>query len=151
MRGLSLESQQDEQGTTMRTSMTRISVASLFAFVSAGPLLADQTRDQSGNLAPGGGSREQSRAREGVPAGAPIETGPRSVPEFNPAFPGQTRAPAVRTRTPLQVTEIASGFDKPWAIAFLPDGRMLVTEKPGHLRIVTAAGLKSEPASGLSH
>jgi glucose/arabinose dehydrogenase len=120
--------------------MTRIIATALFAFASTGPSLADQTRDQSGNLAPGGGSREQSRARQGMPAGATVETGPKSVPEFNPAFPGQTRAPAVITRTPLQVTEIASGFDRPWAIAFLPDGRMLVTEKPGRLRIVTAGG-----------
>lgn len=133
----------------MRPSMSWTLVTAVFAFASAGPLLATPTRDQAGNLAPGGGSREQSRARQGSPTGAPVETGPKSVPEFSPAFSGQTRAPAVRTRTPLQVTEIASGLDRPWAIAFLPDGRMMVTEKPGHLRIVTAAGLKSEPAAGL--
>jgi glucose/arabinose dehydrogenase len=70
--------------------------------------------------------------------------------EFTPAFPGQTRAPAIRTRTPLKVTEIASGFNKPWAIAFLPDRRMLVTEKPtGRLYIVTSAGKKSPPVTGL--
>jgi glucose/arabinose dehydrogenase len=110
-----------------------------------------QNSGQAGNLAPGGGSREQSRAREEVSArpGAPVETGPKSVPEFQPAFPGQTRAPAVKTRSAFQVTEVASGFNKPWAIAFLPDGRMLVTEKPGQLRIVTAAGQKSAPVSGL--
>lgn len=106
---------------------------------------------QAGNLAPGGGSREQSRPREeaSAPPGAPVETGPKSVPEFEPAFPGQTRAPAVKTRTAFQVTEIASGLNKPWAIAFLPDGRMLVTEKPGQLRIVTEQGRKSEPVSAL--
>ena len=83
-------------------------------------------------------------------ADAPVETGPPNVPEFKPAFPGQTRAPAVTTRTPLQVTEIASGFNKPWAIAFLPDRRMLVTEKPtGHLYIVTPEGAKSKPVAGL--
>lgn len=106
-----------------------------------------QDSGQAGNLAPGGGSKEQSRPRDR--AGAPVETGPRSVPEFQPAFPGQTRAPAVKTRTAFQVTQIADGFNKPWAIAFLPDGRMLVTEKPGGLRIVTRDGKKSAPASGL--
>jgi aldose sugar dehydrogenase len=35
-------------------------------------------------------------------------------------------------------------FDTPWAIAFLPDGRLLVTEKPGHMFIVTQAGEKTE-------
>jgi glucose/arabinose dehydrogenase len=106
-----------------------------------------QDSSQAGNLAPGGGSKEQSRPRG--EAGAPVETGPKSVPEFQPAFRGQTRAPAVKTRTAFQVIQIADGFNKPWAIAFLPDGRMLVTEKPGGLRIVTADGKKSAPASGL--
>jgi glucose/arabinose dehydrogenase len=81
---------------------------------------------------------------------APVPTGPPNVPEFKPAFPGQTRAEAVTTKTPLQVTEIASGFNLPWAIAFLPDGRFLVTEKPtGRLYIVTAEGTKSPPVAGL--
>ncbi|MDP8914444.1 MAG: PQQ-dependent sugar dehydrogenase [Pseudomonadota bacterium] len=132
----------------MRALMTAAAVTALIACGGAG---AQKQGPQSGNLAPGGGSKEQSRPREEAtaPRGAPVETGPKSVPEFQPAFPGQTRAPAVKTRTALQVTEIASGFNKPWAIAFLPDGRMLVTEKPGGLRIVTAAGAKSAPASGL--
>lgn len=95
---------------------------------------------------------EQSRPREeaAAPAGAPVETGPKSVPEFQPAFPGQTRAPAVKTAARLEVTEIASGFNKPWALAFLPDGRMLVTEKPtGALYVVTARGEKSPAVLGL--
>ncbi|RKI05239.1 PQQ-dependent sugar dehydrogenase [Corallococcus sp. AB038B] len=80
----------------------------------------------------------------------PVETAPPNVPEFKPAFPQQTRAPEVKTRTPIVVTEIASGFNKPWAIAFLPDGRFLVTEKPtGSLYIVTATGKKSPPVAGL--
>jgi glucose/arabinose dehydrogenase len=82
--------------------------------------------------------------------GAPVEQGPPNVPEFRPAFPGQTRAPAVRTRTPLRVSPVASGLDKPWAIAFLPDGRMLVTEKPtGKLYVVTHDGKRSPPVQGL--
>jgi glucose/arabinose dehydrogenase len=82
--------------------------------------------------------------------GAPVETAPPNVPEFQPAFPGQTRAPAVKSQTAFEVTEIASGFDKPWAIAFLPDGRMLVTEKPsGALYIVAPGGTRSPPISGM--
>ena len=82
--------------------------------------------------------------------GAPVDAGPPNVPQHQPAFPGQTRAPAVRTRTALQVTTIASGFDRPWAIAFLPDRRMLVTEKPtGRLYVVTPDGRKSPPVEGL--
>jgi glucose/arabinose dehydrogenase len=70
-----------------------------------------------------------------------------SVPEFEPAFPGQTRAPKIRTRTRLNVAEIAGDFDKPWAIAFLHDRRMLVTEKPtGKLFIVTGQGVRTQVA-----
>lgn len=108
-------------------------------------------RDQSGNLAPGGAQGQQTQERRGpVPKGAPLETAPPNVPELEPVFPAQTRAPAVQTRTPLEVKEIASGFNQPWAIAFLPDGRMLVTEKPtGNLSIVTAEGAKSPAVEGL--
>jgi aldose sugar dehydrogenase len=82
--------------------------------------------------------------------GAPVRTGPPAVPEFSPAFPGQTRAPEIRSRTAFQVTEVASGFDKPWAIAFLPDRRMLVTEKhSGRLFLVSPDGKRSEPVTGL--
>jgi len=45
-----------------------------------------------------------------IPAGAPVETAPPNVPEFKPAFPGQTRAPSVKTRTPIVVTELAPGY-----------------------------------------
>jgi len=40
-------------------------------------------------------------------------------------------------------------FDEPWAMTFLPDGRMLVTEKKGILRIVTQSGEKSRPVGGI--
>ncbi len=81
---------------------------------------------------------------------APVKTDPPNVPENKPAFPQQTRAEEVRTRTPLNVTELASGFNQPWAIAFLPDRRMLVTEKPtGKLYLVTQDGKKSPPVEGL--
>ena len=80
----------------------------------------------------------------------PFDAGPPNVPEFKPAFPEQTRAPQIRSQTALEVTEITRGLRKPWAIAFLPDKRMLVTEKPtGQLRIVSPDGTKSPPVAGL--
>ncbi|RKH73396.1 PQQ-dependent sugar dehydrogenase [Corallococcus aberystwythensis] len=85
-----------------------------------------------------------------LPSGPPVPQGPPNVPEFKPAFPEQTRVPAIQTKTALQVTEIASGIRNPWGIAFLPDQRMLVTEKPtGSLYIVTQQGAKSPAVSGL--
>lgn len=98
-----------------------------------------------------GANGQDTKPRRGPgPPGAPLETAPPNVPEFKPAFAGQTRAPAVETRTRIRTTEIAGGFDHPWSIAFLPDRRMLVTTKPsGKLYIVTPAGKKSPPVAGL--
>ncbi len=49
----------------------------------------------------------------------------------------------------IQVRAVADGLDHPWALAFLPDGGMLVTERPGALRHVTASGEISEPIAGV--
>lgn len=45
--------------------------------------------------------------------------------------------------------EPITSFDQPWALAFMPDGRMLVTEKKGNLRIVTQDGQKSRAIRGV--
>lgn len=90
----------------------------------------------------------------GEPVPGPAEgASPQASPtasQFPPAFPGQTNAPAVTSQTRYQVTVVASGFNYPWAVAFLPDRRMLVTEKhTGNLFIVTPEGVKSPPIAGL--
>ena len=50
---------------------------------------------------------------------------------------------------PLALSTVARGLVEPWSLAFLPDGRMLVTEKPGRMRIVTRDGTLSPPLGGL--
>ena len=50
---------------------------------------------------------------------------------------------------PLAVETVARGLDHPWALAFLPDGRMLVTERPGRMRIVTPSGALSKPVENV--
>ncbi|MFN7983847.1 MAG: PQQ-dependent sugar dehydrogenase [Vicinamibacterales bacterium] len=49
----------------------------------------------------------------------------------------------------LRVTVVTRGLSHPWALAFLPDGRMLVTERPGRLRIVNNGTLDATPVAGV--
>ena len=50
---------------------------------------------------------------------------------------------------PLAVTEVARGFEHPWGLAFLPDGRMLVTERPGRLVLVEVDGKSRRTLAGV--
>ena len=56
---------------------------------------------------------------------------------------------AASGETRVEVTTVAKGLEHPWAVAFLPDGRMLVTERAGRLRIVSRDGVLSEPVAGV--
>src|SRR5579864_898889 len=49
----------------------------------------------------------------------------------------------------LKVETVAAGLVHPWSLAFLPDGRMLVTERPGRMRLVTRDGKLSAPLGGV--
>lgn len=81
--------------------------------------------------------------------GAPVEQGEPNVPHFQPAFPGQTRAPASDSGVTLATETVAEGLEHPWGIAVLPDGAILVTERPGRLRRVSPEGELSEPIAGV--
>ncbi|AOY02170.1 hypothetical protein BJP62_02520 [Jeongeupia sp. USM3] len=62
---------------------------------------------------------------------------------------GVRAAVPVSTSGAWATTTVARGLEHPWGLAFLPDGRMLVTERPGRLRIVSAAGELSAPVAGV--
>jgi hypothetical protein len=64
----------------------------------------------------------------------------------------QTAAPAVWAQPaagPVRAIPVAQGLENPWAVAFLPEGRFLVTERPGRLRVVEADGRLNPPVAGL--
>jgi glucose/arabinose dehydrogenase len=68
---------------------------------------------------------------------------------ITPAFAAQTRAPAPSQQVRVRVEPVAKGLEHPWGFAFLPDGRILVTERPGRLRIVARDGTLSPPVAGV--
>jgi len=80
---------------------------------------------------------------------APLETREPNATGQRPGFAGQTRACAVRSDSAFAVVVLAKGLERPWAVEPLPGGDLLVTEKPGQLRIVTAAGEVGVPIAGV--
>lgn len=57
--------------------------------------------------------------------------------------------PPPASRHALKATTVVEGLDHPWGMAFLPDGRILVTERTGKLRVIANGKLKPEPVAGL--
>ena len=79
----------------------------------------------------------------------PLENRPPNARGQRPAFVGQTRACGVKSNVAFEVTVLARGLDRPWAVEPLPNGDFLVTEKAGQLRIVSAQGQVGQPIRGL--
>ena len=65
-----------------------------------------------------------------------------------PAVPGQTDAPERKSNVAFDVVTVVDGLQNPWGLTFLPSGKMLVTERPGRLRVL-ADGKLSAPVAGL--
>lgn len=63
-----------------------------------------------------------------------------ATPQKSPDQPPAARA---------QVTVVVGGLDHPWSMAFLPEGGVLITERPGHLRLLRTPGGLSKPLAGV--
>jgi len=66
-----------------------------------------------------------------------------------PAAAVITDAPAPPKPSKIKVETVADGLEHPWGLQFLPDGRLLVTERPGRLRLIAKDGKLSKPISGV--
>lgn len=93
----------------------------------------------------GGGGANLSAAAFGVGATAIVPS--PTVPPAPPANSSSTQPPAAPPANPapagpmnVKVTEVATGLDSPWGLAFLPDGRMLITQRGGQLRLRNSDG-----------
>src|SRR3982750_359250 len=70
---------------------------------------------------------------------------PKDPADFAPVAPAGAPSGPVA----YKLTTLAAGLDHPWSIAFLPDGSMLVTERPGRLRVIRNGVLDPTPISGV--
>jgi glucose/arabinose dehydrogenase len=71
--------------------------------------------------------------------GPPVET-KKANSNYKPAFAGQTRIGSVKTKTPYTVSIINTELKGPWGMHVLPDGRLLISSKPGTMQILTTGG-----------
>lgn len=91
-------------------------------------------------------------AQRGAPPAAPAAPAPQAARGRGPGpvdtlGAGPWQLPITRGR--IQVSVVTKGLDHPWGIAFLPDGNMLVTERPGRLRVIRNGVLDPTPLGPL--
>jgi len=79
--------------------------------------------------------------------GAPVETSKANT-DYKPAVAGQTRIGSVTTKTPYTATVINTELKGPWGMHVLPDGRLLISGKPGNMQILTADGKLDKTITG---
>ena len=78
-----------------------------------------------------------------------LDTLPRERRDYQPALPGQTRGCGVRSNVAFDVAVLTTALERPWAVEPLPDGALLVTEKAGRMRRVSATGEVGPPIAGV--
>ncbi len=123
----------------------RAALVSTFVLASAGLACSQHAGGQADNA----GSQASADTIAGAATCKALETREPNAPGQRPAFPGQTRACGMKSNVAFHVAVLAKHLEHPWAVEPLPDGDLLVTEKLGRLRIVSAAGEVGQPIAGL--
>ena len=90
----------------------------------------------------------QDSSGQSAKPGAPVETKEANT-KYKPAYEGQTRIKGVKTSTPYTFNVISKDLKYPWGITSLPDGRLLINEKGGTMRIAKTTGELSAPITGI--
>lgn len=129
----------------------------LSAIVFIGIFAAAMEAQTSGASASTGAAapaaRSQAPSDRALPAlveGQPVERRQPEKKDDQPTFPQQTRAP-YHASAPFQITTLIDTLPAPWSLAFLPDGKILLTERlPGSIRILDTTGVLSAPVAGVS-
>ena len=102
-----------------------------------------------GSTTPNGTTSSSTSNTADTATNPPVETRAPNSPDYKPAFAGQTRIGGVTTTTPYEGTAISTALSRPWGITTLPDGRLLITEKGGNMRIATTTGQLSNAITGI--
>ena len=118
----------------------QIGGALIFLLLATGPACGQNAREAG---------RPAAQSPSSGSTCAPLDTRAANAPHQKPAFPGQTRACGVKSDVAFEVTVRAKGLERPWAVEPLPGGDLLVTEKAGRMRIVSATGEVGPPVGGL--
>lgn len=82
-------------------------------------------------------------------ADAPVAPPSAAQPETAPATSGDRSASAAAAAPQVRLATVIEGLEHPWSMAWLPDGAMLITERPGRLRIVRDGVLDPNPIAGV--
>ncbi len=123
-----------KQSTTMKNEILTLMVVGLMGLSSC---------KNNSTEAP-----ETTANGDSISTAASVETKDPNT-NYKPAFAGQTRVAAVKTQTAYEGKVLTNDLKKPWGLAVLPDGRLLITEKEGTLRLASSSGTLSEPITGL--
>ncbi|HEY0299659.1 MAG TPA: PQQ-dependent sugar dehydrogenase, partial [Arachidicoccus sp.] len=94
----------------------------------------------------GGAANSQNGSTDSLQTNSPEKKQPTA--NYKPAIAGQTRAPEVKTQTPIGIDLLDTTLNHPWGICNLPDGRLLISEKMGTMRIESLDGKTHKEIKG---